>query len=274
MAKDKLATGEEAGPDRATAAPQPAAHGAFRWRRLWPLLVLALLALGLYAAGIGKYLTLSFIVREHEHLKAAVADNVVRATITYLGVYVVAVAVSFPGAFLLTVVGGLVFGAVLGTGLTVVAATIGATILFLAARSSLGSFLREKVGNFAGRFAAGFEENAFSYLFLLRLVPIFPFWLINVAPALFNVPVRTYVVATALGIVPGTLAYSLVGDGLSATIHELEAQDPGCAAAGTCTLGFDVLVSPGPLIAMAALCVVAVIPLVVKALRARRNRTP
>lgn len=279
MAEDKSASGTKAGPGGPTDAPAPARHdrsrpsaGTFRWYRLWPLAVLLLAAGSLYATGVGRYFTLSYIIHEHEALQKAVASHMALAVLAYLTVYATAVAVSFPGASLLTVAGGLVFGALLGTTLAVIAATVGATILFLAAKTSLGAFLREKVARFAGRFAAGFEENAFSYLFLLRLVPVFPFWLINIAPTLFDVPVRTYVLATALGIIPGTLAYSLVGDGLAATIRELEVQNPGCTAEGTCRLGIGVLLSPGPLLAMAALCVVALIPLVVKMVRARRNK--
>ncbi len=250
----------------------PTAGNGFRWARLWPLGVLAAGLLALYLAGFGDYLTLGFIVREHEGLAAFVTGHLALAILTYVAIYTAAVAVSFPGASLITIVGGYLFGAALGTTLTVVAATAGATVIYLAARSSLGLFLREKVSHFAGRFAKGFEDNAFTYLFLLRLVPLFPFWLINIVPALFDVKVRTYVVATGLGIIPGTLAYVLLGDGLGDTIGRLEARDPGCAAAGTCDIGIGLLLTPGPLIAMAALCVVALIPIVVKRLRARQGK--
>lgn len=263
-------------PDRAEgrlAAPgdDPVAR-RMRWRRLWPLALLGAGLLALYLAGAGDYLTLSYIIREHDALAASVANHLVQAALAYLALYAGAVAVSFPGASLLTILGGFLFGAALGTALTVVAATAGATVLFLAARTSLGAFLRERVTHFAGRFAAGFEDNAFSYLFILRLVPLFPFWLVNIVPALFDVPVRTYVLATALGIIPGTLAYALLGDGLGATIRELDERNPGCAAEGTCEIGAGVLFTPGPLIAMAALCLVALVPLVVKRVRAHQDK--
>ncbi|MEM8665181.1 MAG: TVP38/TMEM64 family protein [Pseudomonadota bacterium] len=249
-----------------------ASSSRFRWTKLWPLGLIGAAMLGLYLAGVGDYLALETIVREHETLAAAVSDNIVVSILTYLAVYILAVAVSFPGASLITIVGGFLFGAFLGTALTVVAATAGATVLFLAAKTSVGAFLRAKVSGFAGRFSAGFEENAFSYLFLLRVVPLFPFWLINVAPTLFNVSLGTYVAATALGIIPGTFAYSLVGDGLGATIRELEADNPGCAEAGTCEIGLGVLFSPGLLLAMGALVIVAFIPIVVKRVRARQDK--
>ncbi|MEM0907351.1 MAG: TVP38/TMEM64 family protein [Pseudomonadota bacterium] len=239
--------------------------------KLWPLGLLAGGLLALYLAGAGKYFTLSFIIQEQDALASAVANHFAAALAGYLVVYAVAVAVSFPGASLITILGGFLFGALLGTALTVVAATLGATVLFLAAKSTFGGFLRDKVKRFAGRFKAGFEDNAFSYLFLLRLVPIFPFWLINIAPTMFDVKVRTYVVATALGIIPGTLAYSMLGSGLGATIRALEEQDPGCSSAGTCSIGAEILLTPGPLIAMAALCLVALIPVVVKQIQSRRR---
>ncbi len=154
-----------------------------------------------------------------------------------------------------------------GTALTVVAATAGATIIFLIARTSFGDVLRERAGEFGARLAAGFEQNAFHYLLFLRLVPIIPFWLLNIVPALFKLPVRTYVAATALGIIPGTLAYSLLGSGLGDVITEMEAANPGCAQSGTCELEWGALLSPGPLIAMAALTLAALVPIVVKRLR-------
>ena len=267
MNDDRIPAANPSTPNRETPG-----KGRERWMRLWPVGLLALGLATLWLAGLGDYLTLDFIIREHAYLATYVNEHLTLAVLTYLALYTVAVAVSFPGASLLTIAGGYLFGAVLGTALTVFAATVGATIIFLAARTSFGAFLREKVDHFAGRFAKGFEENAFSYLFLLRLVPLFPFWLINIVPTLFDVSVRTYVIATALGIIPGTLAYVLLGDGLGATVTTLEAQNPGCAEAGTCDIGLGLLLTPGPLIAMAALCIVAVIPLVVKKLRARQEQ--
>lgn len=279
MADNKAALRAHAAPQRASppddAAPSgdaPRDRAPPRLVRLWPVaLVVAGLA-ALYVLGAGDYISLDYIVREHEALAALVADHLLLSALLYFVIYAVAVAVSFPGASLITIAGGFLFGVWLGTTLAVVAATIGATALFLAARTSFGAFLREKVAHLAGRFARGFEDNAFSYLFLLRLVPIVPFWLVNIVPTLFHTPLRTYVIATALGIIPGTLAYSLLGAGLNGTIAALEAENPGCAAAGTCKIGFDLLLAPGPLIAMAALCVVALLPILVKKVRMRAGR--
>ncbi len=223
-----------------------------------------------YAAGVTDYLSLDAIIRHHDALRSAVADNWLASAAAYLGLYAVAVALSFPGASLITIVGGFLFGAVAGTALTVVAATFGASVIFLAARTSLGGVLRRRAGRFAQRFADGFEDNAFSYLLFLRLVPLFPFWLINVAPALFDVRLGTYVAATALGIVPGTIAYTLVGDGLGGLIAAQERANPGCAEAGTCEVAVGALFTPGLIAAIVALSAAALIPVVVKRWRAAR----
>ncbi len=259
---------DEAAP--ADRGARPAEPRRFSLRRVWPLgLIAAAMAL-FYLAGLHEHLSLDTIIRNNERLRAAVDAHTVATVAIYLGVYAFAVAVSFPGASLITIVGGFLFGAVLGTALTVVAATAGAVVIFLAARSSLGGVLRDKAGPFVKRFAEGFSENAFNYLLFLRLVPLFPFWLINVAPALFDVPLRTYVLATVIGIIPGTLAYTLVGDGLGGLIAAQERANPGCADAGTCQIEIGALFTPGLLAAILALSVAALIPVVLK--RWRRPR--
>ncbi|WMS42724.1 TVP38/TMEM64 family protein [Acuticoccus sp. MNP-M23] len=241
----------------------------FAWRRLWPLgLVAVILAAG-YALGLHRFLSLDTIIREHATLKNWVSENVWTAALSYVAVYIAAVAVSFPGASLLTLVGGLMFGLIAGTALTVLGATAGASIIFLIAKTSLGASLRKRANRFVDRLARGFEESAFLYLLSLRLQPIFPFWLINVAPAMFNVSLGTYVAATAIGIIPGTAAYVLLGDGLGAVIAAQEAANPGCAAAGNCAVDLGALVSPVMIAALVALSLVALAPALVR--RWRRN---
>ena len=104
----------------------------------------------------------------------------------------------------------------LGMALVLVGATAGAIGIFLAARHTLGDFLRAKAGPAIRRMEAGFRDNAFSYLMVLRLVPVFPFWLVNLVPAFLGVSLRTYAAATFLGIIPGSFVYCGVGNGLGA----------------------------------------------------------
>jgi uncharacterized membrane protein YdjX (TVP38/TMEM64 family) len=189
-----------------------------RWAPL--AIVVAALALG-YAFGLHGYLSREALGDYRESLTGFVAANPGLAPLTYLLVYALAVTVSFPGASLLTIAGGFMFGSLLGTALAVVAATIGATLIFLIARTSLGELLARKAGPRIQRLCEGFQQEGFSYLLFLRLVPLFPFWLVNLAAALFGMRVLPYVAATAIGIVPGTFVYSYFGQGLGTALeHE------------------------------------------------------
>ena len=190
-------------------------HTLLRWA---PLGGVALaLALG-YALGLQDYLTLSAFREYRGSLAALVEAHPVLAPLVFVLVYAFAVAVSFPGASLLTIIGGFLFGALLGTAITVFAATTGATAIFLIARTSLGDLLASRAGPRVQRLRRGFQEEGFSYLLSLRLVPLFPFWLINLAAALFGMRILPYVAATAIGIVPGTFVYSYFGQGLEGAL--------------------------------------------------------
>ncbi|WP_245943948.1 TVP38/TMEM64 family protein [Acuticoccus kandeliae] len=239
------------------------------WRRLLPLAVVGAAMVLFYVFDLHEHISLQEIIRRHEKLEALERDRTFMMVFAYLALYVLAVAVSFPGASLLTILGGLLFGPVLATLLTVVAATAGGAIIFLAAKTSLGAMLRARAGRFSQRLAEGFEADAFSYLLFLRLIPLFPFWLINVAPALFNVSLRTFVAATAIGIVPGTFAYALLGSGLKGVIKAQERANPGCADAGTCKVDLGALFSPGLIAAIVLLSLVALVPVFWKRWRTR-----
>lgn len=218
--------------------------------RLWPLAVLVL-GLGLFfALGLNRYATLDTLRDNRQALSAWVAANELEAALVYMGVYALMVAFSVPGALVATLTGGFLFGTVIGGFCTVVAATIGATILFVAAKSALGDVLRARAGSSIARMEEGFRENAFSYLLVLRLVPIFPFFLVNLAPAFLGVSLLTFVGATFIGIIPGTFVFASLGNGLGAVFD----------AGGTPDLGL--IKQPqviGPLLALAALALVPVI---------------
>ncbi len=227
----------------------------FSLRRLWPLAVLAL-GLGLFfALGLNRYATLDALRDNRQALADWVAANELTAVLVYMGIYALMVAFSVPGALVATLTGGFLFGTVLGGLCTVVAATVGATILFIAAKSALGDVLRARAGSSIARMEEGFRKNAFSYLLVLRLVPIFPFFLVNLAPAFLGVPLVTFVAATFFGIIPGTFVFASLGNGLGAVFD----------AGGTPDLGL--IKEPqviGPLLALAAL---ALVPVVYRRLR-------
>ena len=212
-----------------------------------------------YAFGLHQYLSLSFLAESREALRSYVAANPFLAPAGFAVIYALAVAFSFPAASILTLFAGFLFGWLLGGALVAVAATVGASLVFLAARSALGDFLSRRLGGRVSQMAKGFEKDAFGYLLVLRLAPIFPFWVVNIAPALFNVRLGVYALATFIGILPGTFAYAYLGHGLDSVLS-------AAAQAGRdVTLGD--LVTPQLSIAFAALAVVAAIPLVIKKLR-------
>jgi uncharacterized membrane protein YdjX (TVP38/TMEM64 family) len=231
------------------------------WRRFLPAAVLlAGLAFG-YAMGWHQFLTLDYLAESRTQLLAWRDANPVLAPAAFAFLYALAVAFSFPAASVLTIFGGFLFGWVTAAILVAFAATIGATILFLVARTAFGGFLRDKVGGKVARFAEGFEKNAFSYLLALRLAPVFPFFVVNIAPALFDVPLRTYVTATFLGILPGVVAYSWLGQGVDSVL--VAADEAGRSPA------LSDLVTTDITIAFVSLALVALVPAVVRTLRQR-----
>ncbi len=249
---------------------KPAGTGAARrsWVRFLPLAVLFGAMAAVFGLGLHRYLSLDAIITQRHWLKSFVAAHSVYAVLLFGLVYVVAVALSVPGAVVLTLLGGFLFGWFVGGAVTVVAATLGATIVFLVARTSLGAALAEKAGPALGRLSKGFQHDAVSYMLFLRLVPLFPFWLVNLAPALFGVRLPAYVMSTLVGILPGTFAFSVAGAGLDSLIEAQQTAYASCVAAGRpgCVMKFDprALVTPEILAAFAALGVVSLIPVAIR----------
>jgi uncharacterized membrane protein YdjX (TVP38/TMEM64 family) len=254
-----------------------ATQGTNGVRRFLPLVILgAAMALG-FAMGWHKYLSLKTIGVNYEFLKTLIADHFVIALAAYMGIYIAVVALSAPGGLVMTLAGGLLFGWKVGIPATVISATIGASILFLIAKSSFGETLAAKAGPVLGKFRDGFKENALSYLLFLRLVPIFPFVLVNIAPALLGVPFKTYVIGTLLGIIPGTSAFSVVGAGLGSVVEAQNKVYQSCLAAkpadpdAACpyTIDTSALLTKELLAAFVLLGIVALIPVAMKYLRGR-----
>jgi uncharacterized membrane protein YdjX (TVP38/TMEM64 family) len=234
-------------------------------RRLWRYLPAAVILAGLivgYAMGWHRYLSLEYLATSGDALKAWVAANPVLAPLAFFFVYVFAVAFSFPAASVLTVFAGFLFGWLLAGVLVALAATAGATLLFLAARSAFGNMLRKRVSGRAAKLAEGFEKDAFGYLLALRLAPVFPFFVVNIAPALFKVRLRTYVAATFVGILPGTFAYAWLGQGVDSVLAAARATGREASLSD--------LVTPEITLAFLLLALVAAISTVVRQIRKRR----
>lgn len=264
--------------DQPSTGPQPEASApASLLRRLAPLIVIGALMALVFAMGWHKHLSFKTIGLNYEALKGFVADNLVLALAAYMALYVAVIALSLPGGLVMTLSGGLLFGWLAGAIATVVAATIGATIIFLVARTSLGEGLAARAGPWVSKLADGFKENALSYLLFLRLVPAFPFFVVNLVPALLGVPLTTYVLGTFVGIIPGTTAFSVLGAGLGSAVESQNAIYNECLAKQgargpeLCTYSIDTksLVTTELLAAFVLLGVVALIPVAIKRLKAR-----
>ena len=242
---------------------EPQVNGAAKRlspKRLLPLLVLAI-GLGLFFAfGLGEYLSIEALQEHREWLKGQIDEYGLLANLVFVALYVLAITFSVPGGSILTIVGGFLFGTLVATITVVIGATIGATCLFLVARYALYDMLHAKAGAAVQKMEHGFKENAFNYLLVLRLVPLFPFWLVNLVPALLGVPLKTYVLATAIGIVPGTFVYASVGNGAGEIL----------AAGGE--LNLAVIFEPHVLVPILGLAVLALIPVFYKAWKARKDK--
>jgi uncharacterized membrane protein YdjX (TVP38/TMEM64 family) len=254
-----------------TASTEPGRR--WRLRRLAPVAAVVLVMALVFAMGWHRFVSLETLVRHRAAIEGFVHAHYALAVATYVGIYVAVVALSIPGAAILTVVGGVLFGWLVGALAAIVGATIGATAIFLIARSACGEVLLRRAGPLVAKVAQGFRDDAFNYLLFLRLVPVFPFWLVNLAPALVGVRLGTFVLATALGIIPGTFAFALVGEGLDSVIAAQESAYRACLAAGSgdCRLAFSLsaVATPQLLAALAALGLVALIPVAVRKWRAR-----
>lgn len=199
-------------------------------KRLWPLLLIAAAIAVLFATGWNRYLSLDALRENEAALRAAVSANLPLALLVFVGVYVLIVATYIPGASIMTLAGGFLFGTWIGAAGTVVGATLGAIVAWWLVRTSLGEPLRvraEKQGGLLARLIDGFRGNAFSSVLSLRLIPAAPFWLVNAAAGLGSAPLSAYSLATFLGIIPATVIYSGIGAGLGELFRRGETPDLG-----------------------------------------------
>lgn len=241
------------------------------WRaatRFLPLAVLVAAMVLVLATGAYKELKLENLIARRDDLRAFVATHEAKALALYVALYVGVVALSVPGAVFVTIFGGFLFGWLAGGLAAAAAAIVGSVIVFLIARTAVGDVLVRRAGPRLRRLADGFREDAFSYLLFLRLVPLFPLWLVNLAPALFGVPLKTFALATAIGILPGTFAFAFAGAGLDSVIAAQKAAKLACIAAGgtDCYKALDLhaLITPKLVIALAFLGVMALIPILAR----------
>lgn len=183
-------------------------------KRYLPLLIIACISFMAWTLGVHHYFSFDVLRLHHEELEAYINLHPLTSFTIYMGVYIAIVGLSIPGATFMTLLGGFLFGQSLGTCLVIVSATVGATILFLSAKLASEDFLNQKAGPWMSKMKAGFQENAFYYLLTLRLIPIFPFVAINLVAAVFQIPLKTFVVGTFIGIIPGSFVFVSIGNAL------------------------------------------------------------
>jgi uncharacterized membrane protein YdjX (TVP38/TMEM64 family) len=203
-------------PDDASSSPgtPSAPSGPRSWGRLWPLALLVAVAVLAYAFGLQRWLSFESLAAHRATLTGFVSNAPVLAALLFLAAYLLVVAFSLPGGAVMSVTGGFLFGPWLGAALTVVGATLGACALFLAARHALAETLARRAGPLLARLREELRRDGFWYLLALRLIPVVPFWLCNLAPALAGMPFPAYAAATFLGIIPGTVVFTGIGAGL------------------------------------------------------------
>lgn len=220
-------------------------------KRLMPLVILAIGLILFFIFDLGRFISISVLAENYLGITAWVSANLVLALVAYFALYTIAVAFSLPIASPLTLAGGAVLGYIAAP-VIIIAATLGALILFLAARGAFADLLAKRCGPFMAKISEGFQDQPFFWLLALRLIPLAPFWAVNIAPALLGMRTSSYIAATLIGIAPGTTVYVAVGRGFDAVLAAGKAPDLS-------TLGDIRIIAP-----LVGLGVLALIPILAK----------
>lgn len=222
----------------------------------WGLLVLLSGLLGVFFYfHLYRYLSFDNLRMHRMILVAWAHQHFFQAISGFMVFYTLVVAISVPGAVILTLIAGFLFGPLFGTIAVVISATLGAFIVFMAVELALREWVAKKAAKWLQIMEQGFQKNAFSYLLFLRLVPLFPFWLVNIVPALLGISKQTFVIATFVGIIPGSFVYVMVGNGLG---HVFDANK---------TPNLSIIFDPEVLIPLSALAFLSLLPVVYKYLK-------
>jgi uncharacterized membrane protein YdjX (TVP38/TMEM64 family) len=229
---------------------------SMRWIPLF-LLILGL-SLAIYFR-LYTYLSFASLQKHHAFLAQWTHEHYLLSVCCFIAIYIISVAISIPGAVFLTLISGFLFGLFWGTIYVVFSATIGAMVLFLAINTAFGEWLTQRAGDRIKKMELGFKQHAFNYLLTLRLIPIFPFWLINIAAALLNVSTRTFLTATFIGIIPGSFIYVSIGSGLNHLFDTGQAPN------------LTIIFTPPILLPLIGLAILSLIPVFYKKNRARKK---
>jgi uncharacterized membrane protein YdjX (TVP38/TMEM64 family) len=220
--------------------------------RLLPIIGLVASFLAFFWLGLDRYLSLQALKENKELLGQWRDEHYLMSVLLFVCSYSVLISISVPVGIWMTLAGGFMFGTLAGGFFSLAGATLGAAVIFYIARYTLADELRIKCEKAMVKMEAGFEENQLSYMLVLRLVPLFPFWLVNLVPAFLNVSPNAYVIGTMLGMIPGALVYASVGNGLGSVFEN-----------GT-ELNIGIIFSPSIFFPVVGLAALALIPVIYK----------
>ncbi len=228
-------------------------------RRLLPVAILLLGLVLFFALGLGRHLSFETLSRNHAELTAWVKANDALAALAFVAAYATIAAFSLPVSAMMTALSGFLFGIWLGAALSIVGATLGAMALFTVARSAFYDLFHARAGTALQRLETGFRRDSFSYLLFLRLVPLFPFWLVNIVAALLGMKFGPFVLATVIGIIPGSVVFASIGAGFGTLFESGQVPDLG------------VIFQSGILLPLLGLGVLSLVPVLYRRLVRRRQ---
>lgn len=217
-------------------------------RRALPLFILVIGLCAFFLLGGKQYLSLEFLKKHYQLILNWSNNHYLLAPLLCISIYATFVAISAPGAVFLTLISGMLFGPVWGSIYVTVGATIGATLIFSAVKLSISTFDKSKLAGWIKRLEQGFQDNAFFYLLTLRLIPAFPFFIVNIVPALLNMPLMKYMSATFVGIIPGVIIYTTLGSNL----HDILNNDT--------SPNLNIIFQPKVLLPLLALAILSLLP--------------
>lgn len=228
-----------------------------RYTRFIPIVVIFILFISAYFSGLTKYISHEQLQLHYKELRKLALLHPLVAPIAYISIYIIISALSIPGAVYVTLFGGFIFPQPFCTIYAVFGATMGAFIVYSAAHSALGNSPCKGINLYLEKMEQKFKENAASYLLFLRLVPVFPFWLVNLAPACVGVPIFTFIWTTFFGIMPATFVFTQAGAGLGSI---LETGD---------TLSISNILNTNVVITLMGLGILALMPVAIKRFTAK-----
>lgn len=223
-----------------------------KFYKFLPIAILIIGIVAFFSFGGQRYLSLDALKDHYQQILAFADDYFVLSILIFVFIYIIIVAFSIPGATVMTLLGGLIFGLLLGSLVVVISATIGASVVFFAVRSALGETLKQKAKGSIEKMRLGLEKDAFNYLMVLRLIPIFPFFVINIAAGMLGVKFRDFFWATLLGIIPGSIVYVWVGTSLSYVIQQGN------------DINLKIILEPQFILPIIALAILSVVPVFIK----------